>query len=477
MLCYQKNVSQQHQKNVSQNRHNATALFLKKRPEPFNLKIMASQEPYQVMSDATRRPTHPVHVPPTPDDLVMFPPGSQLPANSGSALPVVGHQDGPGSSGLHASEGGTAGHGGHGGGRAGCGGKHGGSQVDTYELFKHQIGQKVGFSQWMWRHQQKMQHKMHLREMKSYVSEDVQAHRDNVKHFEKYFFNPETKAKAAKFEQKKLQRENKSILKRLFKVSLAETPISAANNPTARLLLAKKRNERLRAMRDSNQQKLNYINAENRLLLHRISNARGSFDIKGMNSDYKRHIKLRDAMRKVDNPKPKRKKRGGGRKQRRGGGGGRNRGQGGSEISHMQQSLDGSSMHGSEFDGSRSSVEKIRGTGNNIGTTFPSLGKGTEKAKTKIEEEVRRRAAPEQSVQTSMITIDGRRALVKSWRDSEAFRFQLADPETGAVRMLSLTDREVNQLSERYGDLVGMANEQKVTFITERLPILLSGAM
>ena len=76
-----------------------------------------------------------------------------------------------------------------------------------------------------------------------------------------------------------------------------------------------------------------------------------------------------------------------------------------------------------------------------------------------------------------MITIDGRRALVKSWRDSEAFRFQLADPETGAVRMLSLTDREVNQLSERFGDLAGMPNRQKVTFITEGLPILLSGTM
>ena len=122
-------------------------------------------------------------------------------------------------------------------------------------------------------------------------------------------------------------------------------------------------------------------------------------------------------------------------------------------------------------------IEKIRGSGNGIGTTFPSLGKGTERAKTKIEEEIRRRAAPEQPIQTCMITIDGRRALVKSWRDSEAFRFQLADPETGAVRMLSLTDREVNQLSERFGDLVGMANQQKVAFITERLPILLSGAL
>lgn len=309
--------------------------------------------------------------------------------------------------------------------------------------------------------------------MRSYVSEDVKAHRLNVQHFEKYFFNPEAKAKAVEFEQKKLQRENKGILKRLFKVSLAETPISAANNPRARLLVAKKRNERLRAMRDSNQSKLNFINSENRLLLHRISNVRGSFDYKKMDTDYKRHIKLRDAMRKVDDP-PKRKKkkrRGGSQQSSNSGGSRRRRRSRQGEGERFNDSLD------NEMRSSSNNIDKIHGTGTGIGVTFPSLGKGTERAKTKIEEEVRRRAAPEQPVQTSMITIDGRRALVKSWRDSEAFRFQLADPETGAVRMLSLTDREVNQLSERFGDLVGMANQQKVSFITERLPILLSGAI
>jgi hypothetical protein len=372
--------------------------------------------------------------------------------------------------------------------------------VDPYDLFKHQIGQKVGFSQWMWRYQQKKQHKMHLREMRSYVSEDVKAHRDNVKHFEKYFFNPEAKAKAVEFEQKKLQRENKSLLKRLFKVSLAETPISAANNPRARLSVAKKRNERLRAMRDSNQSKLNFINSENRLLLHRISSVRGSFDSNKMESDYKRHIKLRDAMRKVDDPKLKKKRKGSCGSRRRGGGTGMGSGRGrrgggrrssgngsgranssGSSRSPSMSQMASTDSLDREMaissNSNSSSVEKIEGRGNKISTKFPALSKGTEKAKTKIGEEIRRRQAPEQPVQTSMITIDGRRALVKSWRDADAFRFQLADPETGAVRMLSLTDSEVQQLSDRFGDLINMANEQKVTFITEKLPILLSGAM
>tara|TARA_B100000780_G_scaffold275079_1_gene241086 strand:- start:115 stop:1482 length:1368 start_codon:yes stop_codon:yes gene_type:complete len=429
---------------------------------------------YQVMSDASRSPTRPIQVPPTPEDQVMFPSGSELLQTNGSILPSVVQNDGTGNmNNTRSSEGqegelkGSKSAQPHGGG-------HGGSQVDPYDLFKHQIGQKVGFSQWMWRYQQKKQHKMHLREMRSYVSEDVTAHRENVEHFKKYFFNPEAKAKAAEFENQKLQRENKSILKRLFKVSLAETPISAANNPKSRLLVAKKRNERLRAMRDSNQSKLNHINSENRLLLHRISSVRGSFDYKQMDSDYKRHIKLRDAMRKVDDPKPKRKKKGR-RRQRRGG-----RESQGSSVSRVRSvdSLDAEMEATSRGNGNgHGGIDKISGTGNNIGTTFPALGKGASKARTKIGEEVRRRAAPEQPVQTSMITIDGRRALVKSWRDADAFRFQLADPETGAVRMLSLTDREVAQLSERFGELVSMVNTQKITFITAKLPLLLSGAM
>ena len=65
----------------------------------------------------------------------------------------------------------------------------------------------------------------------------------------------------------------------------------------------------------------------------------------------------------------------------------------------------------------------------------------------------------------------------QSWRDAEAFRFQLADPETGAVRMLSLSDREVDLLSERFGELVNMPNQSKITFLTSKLPVLLSGSM
>ena len=112
-----------------------------------------------------------------------------------------------------------------------------------------------------------------------------------------------------------------------------------------------------------------------------------------------------------------------------------------------------------------------------FGTSLPALGQEAERAKTQIEEEVRRRTAPQQPVQTAMITIDERRALVKSWRDADAFRFQLADPEAGAVRMLSLSDKEVELLSQRFGELSTMPNQSKITFLTSKLPMLLSGAM
>ena len=117
---------------------------------------------YQVMSDATRSPTRPIKVPPTPDDQVIFPSnsGSPLQNNGGSMLPSgatnQGHAAGNNNvtSYVHNQSDTTQknqnqkrrGHG-------------GGSQIDPFELFKHQIGQKVGFSQWMWRYQQKKQHK------------------------------------------------------------------------------------------------------------------------------------------------------------------------------------------------------------------------------------------------------------------------------------------------------------------------------
>jgi hypothetical protein len=436
-----------------------------------------------VMADATRSPTKPVHLVPM-EDTVMFPGagssalGSQVGSGAGQGA-GDGHGGsslggaGPRSQASRPSRKGGGGGGGGGGGSAhsaGGGGSgahdaHGGGHDDPYIQFKKQIGQKVGFSQFMWQFQQKQQHKQHLREMRSYVSEDVQHHRENVKKFEKYFFNPDAKAKAAAFEQQQLQRENKAMLKRLFKVSIAETPISAANNPSARLGVARKRNERLKAMREAKEAKLGYINTENRLLLKRISSVKGSFDYKKMEKDYKRHIKLRDAMRKVDNAKPKRGKHG------KGGGGG---GRGGRRKEGRRRARGGV---GADTVGAQGNVRRLRGSGLELGTSLPALGEEAERARTQIEEEVRRRAAPQQPVQTAMITIDERRALVKSWRDAEAFRFQLADPETGAVRMLSLTDKEVDLLSERFGELVSMPNQSKITFLTSKLPVLLSGAM
>ena len=43
--------------------------------------------------------------------------------------------------------------------------------------------------------------------------------------------------------------------------------------------------------------------------------------------------------------------------------------------------------------------------------------------------------------------------------------------------MLSLTDKEVDMLSERFGELLSMPNQSKITFLTSKLPVLLSGAL
>ena len=288
--------------------------------------------------------------------------------------------------------------------------------------------------------------------MESYVSADVKAHQESVRTFEKYFFNPDAKEKAKRFQMAKLQRENKSLLKRLFKVSISETPISAANNPSARLRLAKKRNERTRAIQEANQVKLNYINSENRLLLQRISTVRGSFDYAKMESDYRRHKKLRDAMRKVDDP-VKKKRQAALRKKRR------------ERLRKRQQNVIPNS----------NGIPRLSGRGLGITGSLPALHRNVREAGPKIAQEEARRASTEQDVQAIMITLDGRRALVKSWRDAEAFRFQLADPETGAMRMLTLSDDEVEHLSQRWSELRTMSNMDKVGYLTEKLPELLSG--
>ncbi len=468
---------------------------------------------YEVMSDARRSPSKRLQLAPLQHDTVMFPAGTvnashrhqvgevragavmasgaggvvrdhdagplggvgivDAQASSASAVrsdqfgptsaSAYGHEVGPGGSALPEGSLAAARTGGHGaarhrrpdaGRRSLEHGHSGGDETDPYELFKHQIGQKVGFSQFMWRYQQKKQHKLHLREMESYVSADVKAHQESVSTFEKYFFNPDAKEKAKQFEVAKLRRENKSLLKRLFKVSISETPISAANNPAARLRLAKKRNERTRAMREANQNKLNYINSENRLLLHRISTVRGSFDYGKMESDYRRHIKLRDAMRKVDDP-VKKKRQAALRKKRR------------ARLRKRRRNVIPKS----------NGIQRLHGRGLGITGSLPALHRNVRDAGPKIAQEEARRASTEQDVQAIMITLDGRRALVKSWRDAEAFRFQLADPETGAMRMLTLSDDEVDHLSQRWSELRTMTNMDKVGYLTEKLPELLSGEL
>ena len=114
---------------------------------------------YQVMSDATRRPTQPIQVPPTPENLVIFPTsknqynmnggGSVLPSTTADGSSIGLGYDNQQTVGAiqHTQQTNEKGGGG--------GGKHGGSQIDPFELFKHQIGQKVGFSQWMWRYRKR----------------------------------------------------------------------------------------------------------------------------------------------------------------------------------------------------------------------------------------------------------------------------------------------------------------------------------
>ena len=363
---------------------------------------------YQITSDARRQPTKSVQLGPIVTDVV------HQPANAQSRTDV----------------------------------RPKGKARDKMDGFKRQMGQRVPFTTWHWRQQQRKIHLNSLANMESYVTQDVRKHRDKVKKFEKFFFNPGVKEKMAAFEQQQIDRDNKAMLRRLFLVSVTETEISAANNPKARLGNLKRRHERLRAMQAAQKMKIGHINRENKLLHSRIVNVRSSFDHKKMKADFKRHIKMRNAMRKVDDPEPKKKPK---RRRRR------------------RRKRRTNASFGSPDD-------RLRGSGMNISQSLPSLHEAANRHRQALEEEYRRKNEPIQPEKTSLVSIGGRRALVKSWRDEKAFHFELIDPDTGAAREFEMTDLEVYQLAEsRFPRMHDMHNEAKLKHLTKHLPELLGG--
>ena len=172
------------------------------------------------------------------------------------------------------------------------------------DSWNNQLGMKSSWVTFQWQQQQNKCHKHALKTMTSFVAADVRKHAKNTRDTKLY--NNETMKQASeKYKRGRLEEHNKQILKRLFLVSVTETPITKINSNRGRKRERKQRRDRLKAVRQAKQMKMDYINSENKLMIRRISEARSSFDRKE-EKRFPCHIKLRNTMRKVkDKQKPK----------------------------------------------------------------------------------------------------------------------------------------------------------------------------
>eukprot|EP00945_MAST-04E_sp_MAST-4E-sp1_P004494 g4494.t1 len=304
------------------------------------------------------------------------------------------------------------------------------------EAWNNQLGMKSSWVTYQWQQQQKKCHKKALSTMTSFVQEDVKKHMRKIRDDAKLYNNDGMKEAAAKYKQGRLNENNKEILKRLFMVSVSDSPISKLNSAAGRKQEKRQRMDRIKALRQAKQMKMDYINRENQLMIKRISQARSSFDHKEEKKFFERHKKLRAAMRRVkDKPKKGRKGRG---KRGRGKKGENNARSAGGHLPPTEMS-----------------------------PTLPRISR---------KEDSNDPLKLNNSAYQTMVTVDGSRVQASTFVYADHLRFELLDPRTNAVRGFELTNQELGQLIDtRFRELRGFSGKERIKGITERLPQLLQG--
>jgi hypothetical protein len=296
------------------------------------------------------------------------------------------------------------------------------------DKWNSQLGMKSSWVTFQWQQQQSKCHKNALKTMTSFVAEDVKKHMRKIRDDAKLYNNETMKQASKNYHRSRLDKHNKDILKRLFLVSVTETPITKITSSTGRRREKKQRQDRLKAIRQAKQSKMDYINSENELMLRRIAAARSSFDHKKEKEFFARHKKLRAAMRKVkDKPKPKRKRR-------------------------------------------RKRLQKLEERTTPIPGIVPPLPALNAKE-----------AEPDlvkmgNSNYQAMISLDGKRVQASAYVLHDKIHFDLIDPNTGAKRGFDLTTQELNNLIDtRFREMRGMSGRHRLKGLVERLPKLLQG--
>ena len=176
-----------------------------------------------------------------------------------------------------------------------------------YKSFDKQLGEKCGLVTWTHRKEMRKIHVDQIRYSKSYVTMDVDAHKDKVEQTRKIWFQPERDARVKFLADRKITLKNDDLVRRIKKRLSEDTPITLAASPQWR-----KRHDDFKVVqknlqRIAEEQVLKRRARDNMELLHLIEHATPHYDPNEWEEAYQRHLRLKKAMRKVDDPEKKKK--------------------------------------------------------------------------------------------------------------------------------------------------------------------------
>ena len=178
-----------------------------------------------------------------------------------------------------------------------------------YKSFDKQLGEKCGLVTWTHRKEMRKIHCDQIRWSKSYVMLDVQRHQARVARTRKIWFQPERDARVKERAERKIARENEELLESIKKRLGEDSHITLAAKPDWTLRHKHFKKTRKKLQRIAEAEKMKYLNRDNMDLLNLINGAQAYYDPQDWKESFRRHKRLKKAMRKVDDPKKKKKSR------------------------------------------------------------------------------------------------------------------------------------------------------------------------
>ena len=172
--------------------------------------------------------------------------------------------------------------------------------------YHDQEGMGEGYTTWSWLKEMRSVHCKLIRHAKSYVVEDVEKHEVLADKLAILFDTTEARERERKNRDRRLQRENLHMLKNISNLQYEKTEISETLDPSWRKKQLKHALDHSKHLRVARQIELDVVNKHNAELLHFLKNAEPYYSNSDQREHWRRHVRLRQAMRKV-NPKKKRK--------------------------------------------------------------------------------------------------------------------------------------------------------------------------